>query len=79
MNPVDFTFFSVNTVQIDGTSSDTRTGNLFGPIGGEFGVLQSADILGTPVRNTSIVDPDLCASGRSRWCRANWCARRGLS
>ena len=34
MNPVDFSFFSVNTVQIDGTSFDTRTGTLFGPLGG---------------------------------------------
>lgn len=57
MNPVDFMFLSVNTVRINGTSFDTRTGNLFGPIGGEFGVLQSADILGMPVRLTSIVDP----------------------
>src|SRR6185503_5585816 len=36
MNPVDFMFLSVNTVSIDGTSFDTRTGNLFGPIAGEF-------------------------------------------
>ena len=52
MNPVDFGFFSVNTVAIDGTSFDTRTGNLFDPIGGESGVLQSADILGMPVRRS---------------------------
>lgn len=58
MNPVDFMFLSVNTVRINGTSFDTRTGNLFGPIGGEFAVLQSADILGMPVRQTSIVDPE---------------------
>jgi hypothetical protein len=57
MNPVDFMFLSVNSVQINGTGFDTRTGNLFGPIGGEFGVLQSADILGMTVRQTSIVDP----------------------
>jgi len=57
MNPVDFMFLSVNTVRINGTGFDTRTGNLFGPIGGEFGVLQSADILGMPVRQTSIIDP----------------------
>lgn len=50
MNPVDFSFLSVNTVTIDGTSFDTRTSNLFGPIGGEFAVLQSADIMGMPVR-----------------------------
>jgi len=54
MNPVDFTYLSVNTVTIDGTSFDTRTGNLFGPIGGEFAVLQSADILGMPVRQTGM-------------------------
>jgi hypothetical protein len=53
MNPVDFTFLSVNSVSIDGTLFDTRTANLFGPIGGEFGVLQSADIMGMPVRQTS--------------------------
>lgn len=57
MNPVDFMFLSVNSVRINGTNFDTRTGNLFGPIGGEFGVLQSADILGMPVRQTSIIDP----------------------
>ena len=56
MNPVDFMFLSVNTIRINGTSFDTRTGNVFGPIGGEFAVLQSADILGMPVRQTSIVD-----------------------
>ena len=54
MNPVDFMFLSVNTVTIDGTSFDTRTGNLFGPIGGEFAVLQSADIIGMPVRQTGM-------------------------
>lgn len=55
MNPVDFTFLSVNTVRVNGVSFDTRTGNLFGPIGGEFGVLQSADILGMAVRQTSAI------------------------
>jgi hypothetical protein len=54
MNPVDFTFFSLNTVTIDGTLFDTRTGNLFDPIGGQFGVLQSADILGMPVRRSDL-------------------------
>lgn len=58
MNPVDFMFLSVNTVRINGTSFDTTTGNLFGPIGPEFAVLQSADILGMPVRQTSIIDPE---------------------
>ena len=52
MNPVDFAFLSVNSVNINGTLFDTRTGNLFGPIGAEFGVLQSADIMGMPVRQT---------------------------
>jgi hypothetical protein len=50
MNPVDFMFLAVGSVAIDGTRFDTRTGNLFGPIGGEFAVLQAADILGMPVR-----------------------------
>jgi len=54
MNPVDFSFLSVNSVNINGTLFDTRTGNLFGPIGGEFGVLQSADIIGMPVRQTGM-------------------------
>lgn len=54
MNPVDFSFLTVNSVTIDGTLFDTRTGNLFGPIGGEFGVLQSADIMGMPVRQTGM-------------------------
>lgn len=58
MNPVDFLFLSVNSVEIDGTAFDTRTGNLFGPLGGEFAVMQSADILGMPVRlGGSIMDP----------------------
>src|SRR5688572_8959646 len=50
MNPVDFLFLSVNTVAIDGTGFDTRTGNLIEPIGGEFGVLQGVDLLGTAIR-----------------------------
>ncbi len=57
MNPVDFTFLSVNSVEIDGTVFDTRTGNLFGPLGGEFAVMQSADILGMPVRLAGLL-PD---------------------
>lgn len=54
MNPVDFTFLSVNSVTIDGTLFATRTGNLFGPIGGEHAVLQAADIMGMPVRQTGM-------------------------
>jgi len=50
MNPVDFSYFTVVSVTINGTQFDTRTGNLFGPLGNEYGVLQSADIMGMPVR-----------------------------
>jgi hypothetical protein len=49
MNPVDFSFLTVAHIQIDGTMFYTRTGNLFEPIGGEFAVLQAADLLGTRV------------------------------
>jgi hypothetical protein len=49
-NPVDFVFLTINGVVIDGTQFDTRTGNLFDPIGLEAGVKQSADIMGMPVR-----------------------------
>jgi len=58
-NPVDFLFLSVNGVEINGTPFDTRTGNLFDPLFGEFAVEQSADIMGTPVRRGgSLVDPE---------------------
>lgn len=49
-NPVDFLFLSVNGVTIDGTFFETRTGNLFDPLFGEFAVEQAADIMGMPVR-----------------------------
>lgn len=49
-NPVDFLFLAVNGVVIDGTRFETRTGNLFDPLGTEFAVEQSADIMGMPVR-----------------------------
>lgn len=49
-NPVDFLFLSLNGVTIDGTYFETRTGNLFDPLFGEFAVEQAADILGMPVR-----------------------------
>jgi len=49
-NPVDFLFLSVNGVEINGTYFETRTGNLFDPLFGEFAVEQSADIMGMPVR-----------------------------
>ena len=58
MDPVDFGFLTVNTVAIDGTNFDTRTSNLFAPIGAESGVLQSADILGMPVRRSPEFDPE---------------------
>lgn len=49
-NPVDFLFLSLNGVAINGTFFETRTGNLFDPLFGEFAVQQSADLMGTPVR-----------------------------
>ena len=63
MNPVDFMFLTVGSVQIDGTRFDTRTRNLFGPIGGEFAVMQAADILGTPVLQTWPPDPEAPTGG----------------
>jgi hypothetical protein len=57
-NPVDFLFLAVNGVTIDGTFFETRTGNLFDPLFGEFAVEQAADIMGMPVRRGgSITDP----------------------
>ncbi len=47
-----FRFLSINSVVIDGTRFDTRTGNLVGPTDGS-GVLESADLMGTPVRRSS--------------------------
>lgn len=59
MNPVDFLFLSVNGVSIDGTFFETRTGNLFDPLFGEFAVQQAADIMGMPVRRGgSVSDPE---------------------
>ncbi len=47
-----FVGLSINSVTVDGTSFDTRTANLTGNAGGT-GVLESFDIMGTPVRLTS--------------------------
>ena len=44
-----YAFFTVNSVTIDGTGFDTRTGNLMATVDG-FGVQESADLMGTPVR-----------------------------
>jgi len=52
-NPVDFLFLTVNGVAINGTYFETRTGNLFDPLFGEFAVEQSADIMGMPVRRAA--------------------------
>lgn len=49
-----YTFLTVNTVRIDGASYDTRTGNIVGSADG-FGVQESADLMGTPVRIDSPV------------------------
>jgi hypothetical protein len=55
-NPVDFLFLTVNGVAINGTYFETRTGNLFDPLFGEFAVEQSADIMGMPVRRGGLID-----------------------
>ena len=47
-----FFALSINSVRIDGTLFDTRTGNLVGATDGS-GVLESADLMGTPVRRSS--------------------------
>ncbi len=47
-----FRDLTLNHITIDGELFDTQTANLMGPAGGT-GVLESADILGTPVRRTS--------------------------
>jgi hypothetical protein len=54
-NPVDFLFLSLNAITIDGTVYETRTGNLFDPLFGEFAVEQAADIMGMPVRRGGLV------------------------
>lgn len=46
-----FRDLTLNHIGIDGELFDTQTGNLMGPAGGS-GVLESADILGTPVRRS---------------------------
>jgi hypothetical protein len=55
-NPTDFLFLTVNGVSINGTFFETRTGNLFDPLFGEFAVEQSADIMGMPVRRGGLID-----------------------
>ena len=50
-----FRDLTVNHVQIDGERFDMPTGNLLGPTSGT-GVLESADIMGTPVRRSSDAD-----------------------
>lgn len=46
-----YRFLTVNSVQVDGTLFDTRTGNLVATVDG-FGVQESADLMGMPVRIT---------------------------
>ena len=50
--PTGFEFFSVISVAINGDRFDTRTGNILGRVGG-WGVWESADIMGMPVRRSS--------------------------
>ncbi len=52
-----FLDLSINEVEIDGDSFDTRTGNILNPTFGS-GVAESADLMGTSViRNTDSSDP----------------------
>ena len=53
-----FRDFAVNYVEIDGILFDTVTGNLLGPTDGS-GVLESADLMGTPVRRSGDTDAPL--------------------
>lgn len=46
-----FYALSINSVTINGLKFDTRTGNLVGATDGS-GVLESADLMGTPIRRT---------------------------
>lgn len=50
-----FNAFSINHVDIDGERLYTRTGSLLGPTDG-FGVFESVDIMGTPVRRNGDSD-----------------------
>jgi hypothetical protein len=50
-----YRFLTANSVTIDGTLFDTRTGNLVATVDG-FGVQESADLMGTPVRITGPSD-----------------------
>jgi hypothetical protein len=52
-NPSGYEFLSINSVRINGLLFDTRTGNLVAPVGG-FGVNESADLMGTPIRRASL-------------------------
>lgn len=47
-----FRDLTLNYIRIDGEQFDTRTANLLGPTDGS-GVLESTDILGTPVRRSA--------------------------
>ena len=47
-----FFALSINSVRINGTLFHTRTGNLVGATDGS-GVLESADLMGTPIRRSS--------------------------
>ena len=52
-----FEALSINQVRIDGVEFDARTGNLVGGIDGS-GVVEAAELLGTPVRTTSLSAPE---------------------
>jgi hypothetical protein len=56
-NPSGYEFLSVNSVRIDGLLFDTRTQNLTAAVDG-FGVHEAADLMGTPIRRSSLLDDD---------------------
>lgn len=58
-----FRNLALNSVLIDGERFDTRSGNLLGPADGS-GVLESGDILGTPVRRSGDMDAPVVDGAR---------------
>jgi len=57
-----FGALAANSVEIDGFRFDTRTDNLIGPIDG-LGVVESADLMGAPVRVLGLSEPDMRYGG----------------
>lgn len=49
-----YAFLSVNSISIDGTRFDAITGNITDSDVGGWGINESADLLGTPIRRTPL-------------------------